>query len=875
MLKQKTKRKSLRMLSFVSTFAIVFSMIFAVPVSSSSFADIGSLPQGLTLNAAETDLELPELEIQEEGIIVQEEQEEYEFLPAGIPIMAFGACITCAAICQGCAECQNGSVCHPHRFRGYGALGFGHDFHLGNYQIGEIRLFNYLRFFNPNPQSAAPRYDWFAGGSSLEIVTATVTSTSGTIHCGLDLGLIMHAPAPFSMIRIRFGHSIPSDSPAGFRAANDIYAFPWETIHLQVMTTCGLRETVITNHFIPCTNCDFDTCCYYCEWQVHEPCPGCGECVLCGECLPFRWRSFGAEGYPNNIVPGSPGTGHDFHLGNYQFGEIRTFSQLQYFNDNPPDNNPRVDWWGRGIVTEVLSAEVISTSGTIHCGLDLGLVIHGNAPFGMIRIPFGHNLPGIDAGYRHENGIPAFPWVTIHLEVMTLCGPQYITITNHFNPCTNCDFGCCDECEWRICVPCADCGECTLCSDCLPFRWDAFNNGPLGDPSRTNTHHEAANRIRLWTGFGAISPPPGTPGGNQRLPFRIAEAATATVRATGDCAFELGYVTFGRMWQAGVGWIEYFNMMDADKNANWEFIDLVVVVCGVPHTFVLHNGNYGIYTVTFVLAGGTRTGGGELVQRVPRGQGATAPTVTREGYNFTGWDVAFDNITGNLTVTAQWELQQHTVTFVLDGGTRTGGGDLIQQVNHGGAATAPTVTRTGYIFIGWDIEFDNVTRDLTVTARWEPRDPYNGGNGEPVNGGNGEPVNGGNGEPVNGGNGEPVNGGNGEPVNGGNGGGEPVNGGTGGIFTPPTPPIVVDEGNDLIPTENGTWIEIAEDGVPLGEWIEDEDDEVWIFEELPPLAEFDMPKTGETPFTHLLFLFGAGLIGTGVWVFKRKRSNEK
>ncbi|MGF7059163.1 S-layer homology domain-containing protein [Brassicibacter mesophilus] len=60
------------------------------------------------------------------------------------------------------------------------------------------------------------------------------------------------------------------------------------------------------------------------------------------------------------------------------------------------------------------------------------------------------------------------------------------------------------------------------------------------------------------------------------------------------------------------------------------------------------------YTITFNLNGGTHTGGGELTQTVAEGGSATAPTVTRSGYNFTGWDKAFDYVTSNLTVTAGW-----------------------------------------------------------------------------------------------------------------------------------------------------------------------------------------------------------------------------
>ena len=74
---------------------------------------------------------------------------------------------------------------------------------------------------------------------------------------------------------------------------------------------------------------------------------------------------------------------------------------------------------------------------------------------------------------------------------------------------------------------------------------------------------------------------------------------------------------------------------------------------------------------------------------------------------------------GTLTVAEQ----TYTVTFNLNGGTRTGGGELTQTVAKGSAATAPTGSRSSYTFTGWDKSFDNVTADLTVTASWS----YNGG----------------------------------------------------------------------------------------------------------------------------------------------------
>ena len=45
---------------------------------------------------------------------------------------------------------------------------------------------------------------------------------------------------------------------------------------------------------------------------------------------------------------------------------------------------------------------------------------------------------------------------------------------------------------------------------------------------------------------------------------------------------------------------------------------------------------------------------GEEVQKVPEGESATAPTYEREGYTLDGFDVEYDNPTDDITVTAVW-----------------------------------------------------------------------------------------------------------------------------------------------------------------------------------------------------------------------------
>jgi len=119
------------------------------------------------------------------------------------------------------------------------------------------------------------------------------------------------------------------------------------------------------------------------------------------------------------------------------------------------------------------------------------------------------------------------------------------------------------------------------------------------------------------------------------------------------------------------------------------------------------------YTVTFKDWDGTVL----KTQEVQYGGDAEAPAdPTRVGYTFTGWDKAFTNITADLVVTAQYEINTYTVTFKDWDGTVL----KTQEVQYGGDAEAPAdPTRTGYTFTGWDKAFTNITADLVVTAQYE------------------------------------------------------------------------------------------------------------------------------------------------------------
>ncbi|MBQ9949404.1 MAG: S8 family serine peptidase [Clostridia bacterium] len=118
-------------------------------------------------------------------------------------------------------------------------------------------------------------------------------------------------------------------------------------------------------------------------------------------------------------------------------------------------------------------------------------------------------------------------------------------------------------------------------------------------------------------------------------------------------------------------------------------------------------------TVTFCDHDGTVIS----TQTVEYGGSAQAPEApVHEGYTFTGWDKDFSNVTEDITVTAQYEINVYTVTFCDYDGTVIS----TQEVEHGASATAPEApTRTGYTFAGWDKDFSNVTEDITVTAQYD------------------------------------------------------------------------------------------------------------------------------------------------------------
>ena len=123
------------------------------------------------------------------------------------------------------------------------------------------------------------------------------------------------------------------------------------------------------------------------------------------------------------------------------------------------------------------------------------------------------------------------------------------------------------------------------------------------------------------------------------------------------------------------------------------------------------------YTIAF------DTNGGSEIAPITQDYGTeiTAPdNPTRKGYTFKGWDKEIPETmpSENITVKAQWKINQYTITFDTNGGNEIA---PITQ-DYGAEITTPdNPTRKGYTFKGWDKEIPKTmpAENITITARWK------------------------------------------------------------------------------------------------------------------------------------------------------------
>ena len=123
------------------------------------------------------------------------------------------------------------------------------------------------------------------------------------------------------------------------------------------------------------------------------------------------------------------------------------------------------------------------------------------------------------------------------------------------------------------------------------------------------------------------------------------------------------------------------------------------------------------YTVSFDTDGGTTIA--PITQDY--GTAIIAPKdPTKTGYTFAGWDKEIPEAmpAENMTITAQWKINQYTITFNTAGGSDVA---AITQ-DYGAAIAAPAnPTKTGYTFAGWDKEIPETmpAENLTIKAQWK------------------------------------------------------------------------------------------------------------------------------------------------------------
>ena len=167
----------------------------------------------------------------------------------------------------------------------------------------------------------------------------------------------------------------------------------------------------------------------------------------------------------------------------------------------------------------------------------------------------------------------------------------------------------------------------------------------------------------------------------------------------------------------------------------------------VPVTLIWANGSWQLktqgsvhvteeYTVTFNAYGGFPT---PDEQHVKSGEKAVLPAEpTLKGHTFAFWYLGDDEenataydfdtpVTGDITLTAKWNINKYTVTFNSYGGTPV---PPAQEVEYGLTATKPDdPTLKGYTFAFWYLGEDEenataydfntpVTENITLTAKW-------------------------------------------------------------------------------------------------------------------------------------------------------------
>jgi uncharacterized repeat protein (TIGR02543 family) len=123
------------------------------------------------------------------------------------------------------------------------------------------------------------------------------------------------------------------------------------------------------------------------------------------------------------------------------------------------------------------------------------------------------------------------------------------------------------------------------------------------------------------------------------------------------------------------------------------------------------------YTVTFKDYDGNVIG----QQKVDHGGTTVAPTPTRTGYTFTGWDAEISNVTANMIVTAQYTINNYQIAYQLNPDT---GGSISGPINanYDKEVTVVASVYTGYDFIYYELDGNMVSANTTYSFNMPAKD---------------------------------------------------------------------------------------------------------------------------------------------------------
>jgi len=171
-----------------------------------------------------------------------------------------------------------------------------------------------------------------------------------------------------------------------------------------------------------------------------------------------------------------------------------------------------------------------------------------------------------------------------------------------------------------------------------------------------------------------------------------------------------------------VNWYVEDNLVKVEKVAYSKNASVPIVENKVGYTFVGWNTSYlniikdtNIYAVYEINTYTVNWYEGEKLiksEEVIFEQSATAPNnePIKEGFSFVGWDKIYTNITKSTNIYAVYEINTYTVNWYIN---------LVllfsDKITHGSSATPPCLDiATGYEFLGWDKDYNNIISDLNI-----------------------------------------------------------------------------------------------------------------------------------------------------------------